>query len=689
MSFSDDVKVALGANAERFCREFLSAGKRAGTMWHVGSPENDAGDSLKVHLAGSRAGTGYYNRENKGIGPLDLFMRAKGIADFRQGLAAAAAWLGMREPVRGAGGGSVAKETRKFERVSLAKGPVERERGMPPRVDWKPVARGGRVWKYLVDERGIEPEALVQCRIGEGRYWMPKHNAEVDCWVAPAYAADGKELLMVKYLAVDRVDGDKDVRCNKGAEYHLLGLHLCPDAGAVERVVLCEGETDWLSCVSAGQVAVSVPFGAAADGEDGRENANNRWIANEWDWLSGANELVVAFDNDVAGARGAETVLRRLPERPIKRQCVLADTWADVPEKGDLNDLFQYDPLLLVQALANGREQMPEALGRPGDFRDKIYNRMFRVDGELAGYEVHELGAQFRWRLSEWTIITGYEKCGKTTWLGHQIIDLVSKGGKACIASLENQPFQTYETLFRQAMGMRRPVRMAGGEMVPDTAKFDRCVEWMDERVYCYRGVGFTQLEEVLELFAYTARRYGVRFFVIDSLMMLQVTLKGNQGATDREKEMAQLIKIFCDEHRAHVFLVAHAKKAQDDKGQFRKPVRPQDVRGAGELVNLAFNIVSVHLNDEKLYKMRDLWEAKRQLEEQAGGHFGPMELKQRDAINDEIAKYQQYCDSTFFVLGQRNAEGDHPKPARRLWFHADSCQLWHKHDMEPVKYVE
>lgn len=90
---------------------------------------------------------------------------------------------------------------------------------------------------------------------------------------------------------------------------------------------------------------------------------------------------------------------------------------------------------------------------------------------------------------------------------------------------------------------------MSSGE--PGIPRFDRCVDWMHERIFCYNNIGFTKLSDVLKLFAYTARRYGCRVFVIDSLMMLQVDSAMGQTSNDREKEMAQRIKIFCDEYDA------------------------------------------------------------------------------------------------------------------------------------------
>lgn len=696
--FTERVKAGLASRVLDVCQEFLSAGKRVGRWWHVGSPQNEPGDSLKIHLDGNMQGTGYFNAADQGLPPLDLWMAIRGIENFKDAVEDAAKWLGLGEPPKW-------EDYKDKKRPPESKGstPVDRfnrQGGGGDRLpsgpvtakkDFEPLKEGSPAWDYLINERGISPEVAKAYRVGE------KAGGNVLCF--PYYDAEGKVLLNVKYLQVEREWNDKKQRWDKkcwsvtGCDYHLFGLWLVDRAmrkrePGEREVLITEGEIDALSAASEGIAALSVPFGAKKDGDDGRENAGNRWIQNDWEWLeANLDGVVLAFDNDTDGIEGAATVVRRLPEHLIKRMASVKRAWPDAPDKADVNDLLLADPMLVHTLMDLAEEQIPPTLAQVSDWRDKIYRKMFRVEGEMDGYEVHGLGDQLRWRMGEWTIVTGYEKSGKTTWLGHQVVDLVDQGAKACIASLENQPFQTYEIMFRQALGCTRPVTLP--DLKPDIPRFDRCVQWMDDRVYCYNNVGFVKLEDVLELFAYTARRFGCRIFVVDSLMMLQATLRPGQTQNDRERELAQMIKIFCDEHQCHLFLVAHAKKAQDDKGQWRKPVRVQDVRGAGELVNLAFNIINIHLNDEKLGKVRDLWEAKRMLREQRSGEYSNAELDQEQKINDELAKWEPCQDSTMFVLGQRNAEGDHPKPARRLWFHMNARQFWHEPKKEVKVYVK
>jgi twinkle protein len=679
-----EVKAALSSRIDDLCKEFLSNGKRAGSMWHVGSPENEAGDSLKIHLSGSKQGVGYFNRENKGVGPLDLFMRSQGITDFATGLAAAAKWAGVKPMA------DKPNVYEKFKRVNQALVAFKVE---PPRCDYPRVKPGSRAFVYLTEERAVSPAALELGDVREGRAFMPKHNAEVDCWIVPVWDPRGKELLNVKYHAVDPVwnepkqRNEKDVRAHKYCDYHLIGQQLIePDD---ERpLIICEGEIDWLTCLSENLKAVSVPFGAKSDNPDtGEVNKGNRWLENDFEFLESQGSVIVCFDHDAEGRNGAETVLRRLPGGLVKLRADIVTVWPAAPEKSDINDLYRaQDPMYIHELFASAQEVQPGALGRISDWRDKIFAKIFREEGDLEGYEVHGLGEHFRIRMGEWSIITGYEKCGKTTWLSHQIVHLASQGPRACIATLESLPWKTYKNMVQQTLGVSRP-RKAPDYQEDDVELFDRAVTWLDDRVYCFRQIGFVSLDEILELFAYTARRYGCRLFVIDNLMMVRTSRERGQSEYDEQKDISQRLKHFCEEYECHVFLVAHAKKVQDEKTQFRKPPRPQDVKGAGELVNLAFNIISIHLNDEKLAKVRDLWERKRGLEQMPDYKKRAMPdwEEQIENIEKALDLLEDVHDSTFYVLGQREAESEQPKPKRNLWFYHGAKQLWD----EPRRVVE
>ena len=72
-----------------------------------------------------------------------------------------------------------------------------------------------------------------------------------------------------------------------------------------EPLLITEGEFDCLSAIEAGfKNAVSIPSGV---------NSTNQWITSNWTFIEQFEEVIIWFDNDEAGIKGAREVFNRLP----------------------------------------------------------------------------------------------------------------------------------------------------------------------------------------------------------------------------------------------------------------------------------------------------------------------------------------------------------------------------------------
>ena len=85
----------------------------------------------------------------------------------------------------------------------------------------------------------------------------------------------------------------------------------------------------------------------------------------------------------------------------------------------------------------------------------------------------------------------------------------------------------------------------------------------------------------------YAARRYGVKFFTIDSLMKIE--LKHAQSNEEQTTFMNSLLR-FAKSLNVHIHLVAHPKKLQSDASV---PDR-SDISGTSNIGNLADNTLSL-----------------------------------------------------------------------------------------------
>jgi twinkle protein len=139
------------------------------------------------------------------------------------------------------------------------------------------------------------------------------------------------------------------------------------------------------------------------------------------------------------------------------------------------------------------------------------------------------------------------------------------------------------------ATQLLRMCRQAGATPRPTTAYLDAIADWLRDRMWVFNRVGSAALDDLIRIFEYAHRRYGVRQFVIDSLMMTDVPEDGH-GAMTKQKQAAQKIADFVKRTNSHLHLVAHPRKQQDEA----RNVGKMDVAGSGKITDGADNVWSV-----------------------------------------------------------------------------------------------
>ena len=662
----------LASRVEAFCCEFLPGGARNGDEWRCAdiygaAPSKGKQGSFVVHMGGKWVGTFYEN----GDGPvkkgslLDIIMAQRNV-EFKDALRIAGEWLGIdtsaRSPLR---------------RVTAT--PAERmpSPAPPPRVRWQEIGRDSRAGNYLAGERGLDVETARRYRVGMSREWFPGHpDKEADAIVFPAWSPDNKELLMVKYLAIDRPDGARFTRCNKGAVYHLIGMPVAEDLRAAKPdrpLVICEGEIDMLTVASLGFAAVSVPFGAKADTDDNRSNAGNAWIENDWEWLSEWKDIIICMDGDPAGQAAAATLLRRLGAE----RCRVASFGTEAEDK-DPNAVHLHDPEALPEIIERARPCDPEALRSAASFREEIWDEFFKHDIDMEGITCPWDTSDkfpFRFRLGELTAWQGYTKHGKTTLLTYCLVHFAANDQPCCIASLEIKARKTLRNVMRMVVGKSRPVNDHTRE--PDQGLFDRAVHWLDRKFWIYDNVGEPNIDDVLEVFRYAARRYGLKHFVLDSLMKLSL----NEEDYPTVKGVLNKLSAFAREYDVHVHLVAHSKKPSEKRPEGKYWPDKYQMSGSASLANIPHNVICVYRNVSKEAAMEDRI-AKLDLARASG-----VPDKDCRALEAELDKLEMLHDAMFVVQAQREGDGSHP--IMRLFFDkGHSWQYMRTRDNAPTKYV-
>jgi hypothetical protein len=302
----------------------------------------------------------------------------------------------------------------------------------------------------------------------------------------------------------------------------------------------------------------------------------------------------------------------------------------------------------------------------------------------------------FRFRYGEVSLWTGYTKHGKSEVLNHCIIDLCWQGERAMICSLEIAAAETYRKLIRMSQGKRRVCEKDEREQFRD-----RCLTPLSRRVWVYDKVGNAAIEDVLNVMLYGYQRFGIRQFVLDSLMRFSGLGGDGQDKWELQKLFMERLVEFAQRYSVHIHLVAHSRKPDGRKTEAAMP-RRYEVAGSADLVNEAFNVIVVWRNKPKQQQMETIFQEAGKVWAQRypkdpepewkvvlGGRpkFGGEPLAQRyermmdvlgtgltDDMSEEFAKLVAEHDAYFAIDAQRGGDGDCPE--RRLWFHYDSLQF-------------
>lgn len=517
----------LNDSAESIAQYLLPQGKRAGAEWKAGSVTGDAGKSLSVRITGAKRGIWSDFATGESGDMLDLWAacRAQSMAE---AINDAKGYLGIRD--------EQPKPTPKAYR-------------RPERPKCQKAKAGALAW---LEGRGLTPATIDAFKIAE-------QMRDGKTYAIFPYQRDG-ELVNAKYR---NVDDKRDMRQESGAEPCLFGWHLIDPK--LRTIAITEGEIDAMTLHQVGIPALSVNAGAG----------NHQWIENDWERLERFSEVLICFDNDEAGQKGAAEVLRRLGiERCkiVKFGAKDANQWLQDGAGGE--DFHN--------AVKDAKPLDPEEMAQLSSFMEQV-KALFHPTHSGPLHPVLRIGHKdyewFEFRGGEYSVWTGINGHGKSLALSQVAAGCALQGDRWMIFSGEMPAARQLHRMSRQCSGSARPT----------PAYLDEIGKWVHDKFWVFNVVGTAQLDKLLETFAYAHRRYGVRQFVIDSLMTTDVPDDG-PGYMTKQKEAMQKIAAFVKRTNTHLHLVAHPRKGDDEK---RNPGK-MDVAGSSKITDMADNVFSV-----------------------------------------------------------------------------------------------
>ena len=613
-----DLKKALADRAEDVCRLLLADGKLEKNEWRGGRLANgDGGHSLKIILRGDKAGVWKdFGGTTGGSNLLELWVQAKGVP-FQDALREATDWLGVRGDVR----------------ASNIKPIRERAYAKPSTKGCTFIANKAEF--YLTVERQIPKEIVALYKIA-----MTEDEQAIVFPYLSQTAPHKAEML--KFLKINA--GKKVTWTSKDTAKVLFGKHTVRPEDRY--LLISEGEADamsWRALNISGLCCTSVPFGAKWEGKDGKD-PNAEWIDHDWDFISRFERVYVAMDMDEEGRKAQGAIVRRLGREICF--CI------ELPEPAkDGNELWMAGKQdVMRKAYESAKTLDPATLKNANEYRAKVMDILFGNTEAKRGIPLPFGPQPFHLRWNEWTAVTGTNGSGKSQLLGYLMVYLKSLGYGSCVASLEVRPERTISFYLRQTLGAK--------ELSRDAA--EHALDWLAGGIWLYDKVGETKWPELLSAFRYAYRRYGIRFFCIDSWMKMGI--KGDD--LDAQGECVEAFSQFVNECDVHLFVVAHPRKLKSESEQPGK----LDVKGSGELTDQAHNVLTVWRNKAKEKEIEKL---KKESQEE-------MRITQKRRMKP---------DALLIVGKQRNDDGD--EPTIDLWYEPAGKQYFSAYKEKGVSFID
>lgn len=337
-----------------------------------------------------------------------------------------------------------------------------------------------------------------------------------------------------------------------------------------EPLLITEGEFDCLSAIESGfKNAVSIPSGV---------NGTNEWITSNWTFIEQFEEIIIWFDNDEAGIKGAREVFNRLPNSSVKIvRCEVAN---------DINELLhKYGKLAVLKQIEKASTPVLEGVATLDMIEDfdvheaeTLKTGIDYIDDKLIGMVFGSLN-----------VLSGRNGSGKSTILNQiYIAEAIAQGYKTFLFSGEliggNVKYWLLQTLANEEQFAEYTAKDSHKYKKVTIQAKEKIVNDMKDRFFLYDSDDY-RIETIIEKMTILAKRYGVRIFVIDNLMTVESSVKDKYEA---ETDIVTKLKNFAKKYNSIVHLVAHPRKSMNDE------IEKDDVAGSANITNLADYVTTI-----------------------------------------------------------------------------------------------
>jgi len=411
---------------------------------------------------------------------------------------------------------------------------------------------------YATTTRGWSVDVLKRLKTGlrvdsRGKWlafpWLRKGDCRgVKYRILPAYQANYPQRF-------DREAGCQSILFNRDA----MDQH--------DEIILASGESDALALLTLGFEQVI----ATTTGEGALPAA-------DVDLLSKKTRVLVPFDNDAAGQRGAREVGKRIG---------FDRTWLVPLPSGvkDVNEFLvgggtreEFERLLATAV----QFDVPSVLSLSQAFDRLEEERTFGTWGDLDEMTPwptvnRRVGG---WRRGNLIVVSGPQGTGKTTWSLNVAAHWAAMGSPALVYCLE----MSVEELVQHVLcaHYQLPEEQITAEVIGKARR-----DLADWPLYLGANPRATGRKEVMDLLAQAVRRYGLKLLVFDNLHMLARSV---EHRTEEVGVLTKTFKLFAMEHEIPVVLIAQPRKLSP-----HQIMTPWDLKDSVDIFSDADQIILLH----------------------------------------------------------------------------------------------
>lgn len=351
------------------------------------------------------------------------------------------------------------------------------------------------------------------------------------------------------------------------------------------RLIITEGEID---CLTVSQLlgnqepVVSIPCGV--------QSAKKVFEAN-LKWLEGFNEVVVVFDNDDAGRKGAQEIEGILS--PDKLRIAVLKQYKD-PNEYYINDKGNE----LLEALENAKRVTPEHIINADTLLEDLLEEPEEVTGYGLPWNVKADKMIRGVRKGEITMLTAGTGIGKSTMIREIGYDLVMRHGlKIGSMMLEENVLRTSKGYI--GLYLNRPVHISR-KGISNEKYTEAFVNTLGTgKFVMYNHFGSLDNSAILKAIRYMAVTEKCDFILIDHISIAVSGIESNNERKLIDILMTRLRQL-CEELGVGLICICHLKRGDGKKSaEEGGSISLEDLRGSQAIAQLSDTIIALERNQQ------------------------------------------------------------------------------------------